>query len=207
MCDSVLHADADDATGRGLLGLDKSASIRVLAPRGKGERAARATRERVEQIRAETDARERSTQPRVTVLDEHGERVARVQKTLTCAGRKPPRQRLIAAAANRLRRGERLTCTIRRYSPSRPNEGRNWRGGAMAKKILMLAGTTARTTRSWCVQALQGRRAYGGCRLPRQQKGDKVRTPSTLEGDQPTPKARTRRHAQRDLRRVRPGRL
>jgi len=64
---------------------DKSASIDFLRPgRGKVKARFELPRERVEQLRAETQERGKINPAfEVTVVDEHGEAVARVKKVLS----------------------------------------------------------------------------------------------------------------------------
>ena len=85
MCDPFFMLMLMMQLGEGYAVWDKSASIEFLRPgRGKVKARFELPRERVEQIRAETDAKGKINPAfEVTVLDEHGEPVARVQKTLS----------------------------------------------------------------------------------------------------------------------------
>src|SRR6266478_9916240 len=85
MCDPFFMLMLMMQLGDGYLVWDKSASIEFLKPgRGKVKARFELPRERVEQIRAETDAKGKINPAfEVTVLDEHGEPVARVQKILS----------------------------------------------------------------------------------------------------------------------------
>ena len=85
MCDPFFMLMLMMQLGEGYVVWDKSASIDFLRP-GRGRVKARfeLPRERVEQLRAETDA-EGKINPgfEVTVVDEKGEAVARVRKVLS----------------------------------------------------------------------------------------------------------------------------
>jgi len=85
MCDPFFMLMLMMQLGKGYVVWDKSASIEFLRPgRGKVKARFELPRERVEQIRAETDAKGKINPAfEVTVLDEHGESVARVQKILS----------------------------------------------------------------------------------------------------------------------------
>jgi acyl-coenzyme A thioesterase PaaI-like protein len=85
MCDPFFMLMLIMQLGEGYVVWDKSASIDFLRPgRGKVKARFELPRERVEEVRAETDAKGKINPVfEVTVLDEHGEAVARVRKTLS----------------------------------------------------------------------------------------------------------------------------
>ena len=85
MCDPFFMLMLIMQLGEGYVVWDKSASIDFLRPgRGKVKARFELSRERVEEIRAETDAKGKINPAfEVTVLDERGEAVARVRKTLS----------------------------------------------------------------------------------------------------------------------------
>jgi acyl-coenzyme A thioesterase PaaI-like protein len=85
MCDPFFMLMLIMQLGEGYVVWDKSASIDFLRPgRGKVKARFELSRERVEGIRAETDAKGKINPVfEVTVLDERGEAVARVRKTLS----------------------------------------------------------------------------------------------------------------------------
>jgi len=85
MCDPFFMLMLIMQLGEGYVVWDKSASIDFLRPgRGKVKARFELSRERVEEIRAETDAKGKINPVfEVTVLDERGEAVARVRKTLS----------------------------------------------------------------------------------------------------------------------------
>src|SRR2546423_894805 len=93
MCDPFFMLMLMMQLGEGYVVWDKSASIEFLRPgRGKVKARFELPRERVEQIRAETDAKGKINPAfEVTVLDEHGEPVARVQKILSVRRREAAR--------------------------------------------------------------------------------------------------------------------
>jgi acyl-coenzyme A thioesterase PaaI-like protein len=85
MCDPFFMLMLMMQLGAGYVVWDKSASIDFLQPgRGKVKARFEMPRERVEQIRAETDAQGKINPTfEVTVLDAQGEPVARVRKILS----------------------------------------------------------------------------------------------------------------------------
>jgi len=85
MCDPFFMLMLIMQLGEGYVVWDKSASIDFLRPgRGKVKARFELSRDRVEEIRAETDAKGKINPVfEVTVLDERGEAVARVRKTLS----------------------------------------------------------------------------------------------------------------------------
>jgi len=93
MCDPFFMLMLMMQLGEGYVVWDKSASIEFLRPgRGKVKARFELPRERVEQIRAETDSKGKINPAfEVTVLDEHGEPVARVQKILSVRRREAAR--------------------------------------------------------------------------------------------------------------------
>jgi len=85
MCDPFFMLMLMMRLGKGYIVWDKSASIEFLRPgRGKVKARFELPLDRVEQIRAETDAKGKINPVfEVTVVDEQGEPVARVRKTLS----------------------------------------------------------------------------------------------------------------------------